>query len=73
MPDKKTPPVNDPREEWWGIFKHRDLTAKQKITVHFATDEDREAFARLVDQPLTERTRSIWFPPTEIRRYGICR
>lgn len=67
--------VNDPQAEWWGMpaFKHRDLTGVQKITVHFASRDDVDRFADLIGQPLTDRTRSIWFPPTEIRRYGICR
>jgi hypothetical protein len=64
--------VNDPAAEWEGMpeFEHEDLTAVQSLHVHFRTREDVDAFARLIGQPLTDRTRSLWFPPAEVGRYA---
>ena len=48
----------------------RTLTAIQSIHVHFKTREDIEAFAKLIGQNITEDTKSLWYPKTEIVRYG---
>lgn len=57
---------------WQGMpeFKHEDLTACQSIHIHFKTVDDVRAFAELIKQPLTDKTRSIWYPQAEIIRYG---
>jgi len=39
-----------------------------RVVVNFKTDEDRAAFAKLLGQPMTAKTRSMWFPPAEIYR-----
>ena len=64
--------VDDPQSEWQGMpeFEHQDLTAIQSIHVHFKTREDIEAFAKLIGQNITEDTKSLWYPKTEIVRYG---
>lgn len=64
--------VDDPQAEWKGMpeFEHEDLTAVQSIHVHFKTYEDVQAFAELVGQKITDKTRSIWCPQQEIIRYG---
>jgi hypothetical protein len=66
--------VTDPfATEWRGMpaFKHRNLRSQQKIVVHFERQSDVDKFAALVGQDLSPNTRSIWFPPVPIRRYGI--
>lgn len=57
----------DPNEEWQGMpeFNQEDLTAVQSIHVHFASRADVDAFAELIGQKLTDRTRSIWYPEAE--------
>lgn len=57
-------------EEWKSMpsFAQRDLSPHQSICVHFESDEDRLAFAALVGQTVTSRTRSIWYPKAEIVR-----
>lgn len=57
-------PANDPREEWVGMpgFESEDQTAWKSIIVHFAEPKDMQAFAELVNQSMTEKTKSIWFP-----------
>ncbi len=37
----------------------------QSVVVHFRTLEDRRAFAKLVEQNITELTKSVWFPKKE--------
>lgn len=62
----------DWESEWWGMpeYKQKDLTGLHKVVVHFKTQEDIDAFAKLVDQKVTINTRSLWFPKAEIIRYG---
>jgi hypothetical protein len=57
------------RGKWWdnywtGMpeFSQPDATPLQTVRVHFRTDADREEYSRLVQQPLTRRTKYIWYP-----------
>ena len=60
----------DPAQEWRGMpeFEHDDLTGYQPVHVHFKCKEDRDAFAALIGQKFTDKTRSIWYPEMEIGR-----
>jgi predicted RNA binding protein with dsRBD fold (UPF0201 family) len=51
--------------EWQGMpeFGNEDLRPMQSIHVHFKNAEDVQTFARLIGQPLTDRTVSVWYPP----------
>jgi hypothetical protein len=51
-------------------FEQDDLTGVQAIHVHFKTRADVEAFAELIGQKLTDKTRAIWYPEAEIERYA---
>lgn len=55
---------DDPAAEWKGMpeFEQDDLSAYQNIHVLFKCREDVAAFAELIGQSLTEKTRSIWYP-----------
>ena len=55
---------NDPYEEWTGMPEYisDDLTSFKKLIIHFECQEDVDAFAALVGQTLTEKTKSIWYP-----------
>ena len=61
---------NDPNAEWKGMpeCNQKDLSAFKQITVNFKTLEDINAFARLIGQKITEKTRSLWYPEAEIMR-----
>ena len=52
------------KKEWKGMpeFLQDDLPPHQKIVVNFETKEDVEEFAKLIEQKITYRTISIWFP-----------
>lgn len=54
----------DPFEEWKGMpkFESEDLTPVKTLLVHFRSMDDLQAFAQLIGQPLTEKTKSIWIP-----------
>lgn len=56
---------------WQGMpeYTHEDLEPEQSVKVHFASKEDREAFSKLIDQKITDKTRSLWYPPQEIGHY----
>lgn len=58
----------DWQREWAGMpeFVMGDTKPVQKITIQFASWEDVRAFGRLLDQPVTRQTDSLWFPkPTD--------
>lgn len=55
----------DPTELWKGMpeFEQDALSDKYKsLIVHFETADDYEAFARLVNQSLTDKSNFIWYP-----------
>lgn len=59
------------RKEWEGMPEciNQDLTASKQLIVSFRNSEDYKAFAELVGQRLTPKTKSIWFPQVEISKY----
>ena len=51
-------------KEWWGMpeFIQEDHLAMQQITLNFATAQDVLDFAKLIGQPVSPQTNSLWFP-----------
>lgn len=51
-------------DEWVGMpeFKQEKQEPFAKIIVRIETEEDLEDFAKLIGQPLTPKTKSIWHP-----------
>jgi DNA polymerase I-like protein with 3'-5' exonuclease and polymerase domains len=43
-------------------YAQTDLEPAQSVTVHFANDQDRDVFSRLIGQSISVRTKSLWFP-----------
>ena len=58
--------------EWRGMpeFSQEDLTPFRSMIVNFATAADVAAFAELVGQRFTPKTRSIWYPKAEIGHFA---
>lgn len=58
---------DNPADEWQGMpeFDQEDREALKTIKVHFASEEDMQAFAKLTGQTLTMKTKSIWYPRRE--------
>lgn len=51
-------------EEWRGMpeYNSTDQSGIHKITVHFESVADMMEFSKCIDQPLTAKSNSIWFP-----------
>lgn len=60
------------RAEWVGMpeFSQEDLSPRFQLVVSFASKGDLDDFSRLIGQPLTIRTRSVWHPSAEIGHYA---
>tara|TARA_R100000654_G_scaffold67426_1_gene95976 strand:+ start:62 stop:307 length:246 start_codon:yes stop_codon:yes gene_type:complete len=56
-------------EHWQDMpeFYQEDLTSYRKIIVHFRNDKDVEKFAELVNQKITPKMPSLWFPEMKKR------
>ncbi len=65
---KQTGEVEDNHGEWQGMpaFDNPGIKPYRSIKVSFATMEDFEAFVELIDQPIGENERSIFFPEQEV-------
>lgn len=61
----------NPNESWQGMpeFEAEDLLPWRSIKVNFKCQEDLDAFAKLIDQKLTDKTRYVWFPRVEPEQY----
>lgn len=59
---------HDWEEHWVGMpeFDQEDNPPYKKIIMNFRSEEDYKAFAKLVGQNLTEKTKSIWYPKLDI-------
>jgi hypothetical protein len=55
------------QKHWVGMptFEQNDKKTYKTLYLHFRNKEDYEAFGKLVDQNLTEKTKSIWYPKLE--------
>lgn len=60
-------PPDDPNEHWVGMpeFEHSAESTFQSIHVHFATVEDVNRFAEVIEQTITDKTRYVWYPERE--------
>lgn len=58
---------DDWKDHWVDMpdFEQEKNDPFKEITVRFKTKEDYEAYAKLVNQNLTEKTKSIWYPKLE--------
>ena len=56
------------QKEWQDMpeFVQEDLQSYKALIVHFETKEDMNAFAKLLDQKITFKTPSIWYPKLKI-------
>jgi hypothetical protein len=74
--DEEQLPLFDSPPSWADIWKampeyrQQDLTPWQTVYVHFRNEADRQAFADLIGQKVTDRTKFVWYPPAEIGRYA---
>lgn len=64
--------ANNPDEHWRGMpeFDQQDKKAFRTIPVHFKDQAAVDAFAKLVGQKITPKTRFLWYPQIEIETYA---
>ena len=57
----------DAELEWSGMpeFKNDDLSPARQVIVSFKTEEDVKLFSNLLNQEITSKTKSFWFPKVE--------
>jgi len=55
-------------KEWNGMpeFNQENLAPIKQLIVSFKSYEDYKEFAEIIDQPLTTKTKSVWYPKAEI-------
>jgi len=53
----------DAYAEWVGLPAYEPMEEPWKITVNFASEEDREAFGKLIGVNITDSMKSTWYPP----------
>ena len=60
----------DWEEHWQGMpeYSQEDLSPFKTLIVHFASQEDMAAFAKLVGQRITFRTSFLWHPKAEVNK-----
>lgn len=63
-PEDNITEEKDWQKHWVGMpeFKQEDNPPYMKIYMSFRNKKDFEDFAELVDQNLSEKTKSIWYP-----------
>ena len=74
MTDPNT--VIDPLAEWENMpeYSQEDQLAFKTVYVHFKNEQDYKDFQNFIGQPMTHKTKSIWYPEqknmdTESKRY----
>lgn len=56
------------RKEWEGMpeFANEDLDAYRRILMKFDSEKDIEMFSKLIDCKITDKTKTVWFPPKPV-------
>lgn len=59
--------VADPNEaaEWVGMPEYQPVDDPLQLLVRFRSEDDRAEFARQLDITLSDKVKTIWFPPKE--------
>ena len=63
------------REEWQNMpeYVQEDLTPYRVLNVRFRNAEDVAEFEKLMNQRITEKQKTLWFPYAEPRKASIYR
>lgn len=63
------------KKYWKGMptYDQNDNPPYRQIYLNFRNEEDYKAFAKLVDQNLSDKTKSIWYPKLEIEDNSLHR
>lgn len=57
----------DPKNYWKGMPEYvvENLEPRKQLIINFRSEEDMIKFGELVEQKLTPKTKSVWWPPKE--------
>lgn len=60
------------KKEWQGMpeFIQEDLAPKYSVIVHFESMKDMQSFAKLVEQNISGKTQSLWYPEAKIGTFA---
>lgn len=63
---------NDIEKEWKDMpeFIQENKQPIKQLIVSFKNFDDYKEFSKLIEQPLTPKTQSVWFPKAEIETYA---
>ena len=63
------------KKHWKGMpeFDQEENPTYKTIYVHFRNKEDYEEFAKLIDQNITDKTKSIWHPKLDVTKNSLMR
>lgn len=63
---------NEIEKEWQDMpeFIQKDKQPIKQLIISFKNFDDYKKFAKLIDQPLTQKTQSVWFPKALIETYA---
>ena len=67
------PTTDQWREHWQGMpdFVQEEKKPYKKMNICFQTKEDFEQFRKLLDQPMTDKTKAIWYPAFEREKNSL--
>lgn len=62
---------NEIEKEWKDMpeFIQEDKSPIKQLIVSFKNYNDYKDFSKLINQPLTPKTQSVWYPQVDIDRY----
>lgn len=63
---------NEWQKEWKNMpeFVQTNKEPIKQLIISFNSWEDYKEFSKLIGQPLTSKTQSLWFPKAEIETYA---
>ncbi len=63
-PPKTVLKENNWKDEWVDMpeYSNKEIKPYKSLKIHFRNKEDYDFFATLVEQNLTEKTKSLWYP-----------
>ena len=73
--DATSDDANNWKKHWKGMpeFIQEDNAPYMKIYLNFRNKEDYENFAKLIQQNLSEKTKSIWYPKLDREENSLLR
>lgn len=73
QPSATVPDSSDPSDTWGDMpeFNQEDKSAYKQLLVNFENEDDFKNFAELIQQNITTKTKSIWYPAHEEEKVNV--